>query len=74
MTIFERKIKCAGLSIYSIAKATGVPVMTLWYWTKGRHLPNRWGNTYNVVLAYCRTAGVELEPCDFASGKEVCNG
>lgn len=70
MTNFEKKVKETGLSVYKIAKMTGVPPITLYNWANGRHMPNVFGRTYRKVAALLADRGVEIVLDDFIVDKK----
>ena len=54
-----------GVSMYAVAKGTGVNVMTLYGWANGRHRPI-WDERLQKVIDWCYvTLGVVLVPQDF---------
>lgn len=70
MTNFAKKVKEIGMSIYEIAKLTGVPQMTLYNWANGRHMPDVFGRTYRKVSALLAECGVEIVLDDFIDDKK----
>lgn len=65
MTIFGVKMKEKGVTMYQLARETGIPACTLYNWARGSHRPQGWSGEMEKVVQEAYAHGVKLSYSDF---------